>query len=360
MVLAYQQGHSAQHRTRIISERERGIMSDQNAIVTQSQNKIESPTIHKAREFASRLKFMIVNGNKLEDREVYALAHYSAANGLNPFAQEAYYLPGTGPVTGIVGYRRKAQEALNEECEHYNIKDPQRFWVETREATPDEALFDANDIAVFVTLHDSLANKAWRQSYFETARELKALGEEKYFEVAKEFVGKEPVWTGVGVVYASESFSAPGKKEKFDRFERAAKRGEKIALKKRFPSLQQFESAEDDHADAISVSFVEQEELPESVDVDATLEELGYAKQDNTPDDVKVACDVKSGKGIRYGDIATNELNFHLKNLQSKGDKATDLDSVKAQAILTIKAARAKGVISEPGAKQPELGGVQA
>ncbi|MDD5170524.1 MAG: recombinase RecT, partial [Syntrophales bacterium] len=195
----------------------------ENAIVT-TNNKIDSTTIVRAREFASRLKYMIVNGNKLEDKEVYALAHYAAANNLNPFAQECYYLPGTGPITGIVGYRRKADEALLDECHNFGINEPQHFWTETRQATQDEAVFDPDkDIAVFVTLRDSITNKTWRRSYFETVRELRELGEKDFFEVAKQFVGPEPVWTGVGVVQGSENF---GQKERFDRHERAAKRGE--------------------------------------------------------------------------------------------------------------------------------------
>ncbi|MFA7254047.1 MAG: hypothetical protein WC107_05850 [Patescibacteria group bacterium] len=327
-------------------------MTEQTALATQSgTQRIESPTIQKAREFASRLKFMIVNGNKLEDKEVYALAHYSAANGLNPFAQEAYYLPGTGPITGIVGFRRKAQESLEDECKTHGVTEPQRFWTETREATPEEANFEDGDIAVHVTLRESLTNKAWRQSYFETARELKALGEEKYFEVAKEFVGKEPVWTGVGVVYASEVFAGVGKKEKFDRFERAAKRAEKIALKKRFPSLQRFESAGDEHDDAISVSFVDVDEAPEKTDVNKALTDMGFDPEpEPTIDhDLQVACEQKDSKGRLYVSLPSGELRFHLKGIREKGQQATEDDGIKSQSIQMIISARESGVLQEPG-----------
>lgn len=336
-------------------------MTEQNAITTQTVQRIESPTILQAREFASRLKFMIVNGNKLEDREVYALAHYAAANGLNPFAQEAYYLPGTGPITGIVGFRRKAQESLEDECKLHGVTEPQRFWVETREATPEEANFEPGDIAVHVTLRESLTNKAWRHAYFETVRELKEFGDAKPFETAKEFVGKEPVWTGVGVVYASEAFAAPGKKEKFDRYERAAKRGEKIALKKRFPSLQSIDTG-NEHDDAITVSFVEQEQLPEPVDVNKNLKDMGFdpavVEGETTPeisDDLKIACEVKSSKGILYSSMPSGELQFHLRGLMDKGDNATDNDGICIHAIRKIKEARANGVLKEPVAKQQPL-----
>ncbi len=207
------------------------------------REKVESSTIVVARELATRLKYMIVNGSKLSDPEVFALAHYAAANRLNPFAQECYYMPGIGPITGIVGYRSKAQDALSEEAARAHINTPQPIWSETRPAEAGEANFDPDrDIAVHVTIHDSITNKTWRTAYFETVRELKELGEKDYFNVAKAFVGPEPVWTGVGVVYGGESFGGNGKPEKFDRYERAAKRAEKVALKKRFPSLQSLDS----------------------------------------------------------------------------------------------------------------------
>jgi len=225
-------------------------MDKNNELAKAEEKKIESPTVKAAREIAQRIKFMIVNGEKLTNDEVYALAQYAAANGLNPFAQECYYMPKTGPITGIVGFRRKAQEALIDECHVFGISDPQNFWIESRPATQAEAVFDPEkDIAVFVTLRDSITNKTWRRSYFETVRELRDLGEKDPFEKAKEYVGPEPVWTGVGIVKGDEHFSGnvwkdnkkmenEWKPEMFDRNERATKRAEKIALKKRFPSLQ--------------------------------------------------------------------------------------------------------------------------
>ena len=323
-----------------------------------------------ARELAKRLKYMIVNGNKLADQEVFALAHYAASTDLNPFAQECYYLPGTGPVPGVVGLRRKAQEALNAETNAARVP-MGYFWIETRPALPGEGNFDAiKDIAIHVTLHDSTVNKRWRTAYFETARELKELGEKDYLAAAKTFVGPEPVWTGVGVVAGSEAFSRDGKPEKFDRYERAAKRGEKLALKKRFPSLQQYEPATGAGAydeDTIDSTFVEtpsnEPKRPEA----EIMKELGFAadptpagpeitpNQDGSiPEDLdpmfeayQKAYDVLTSDKppVRYGEIDTDTLGYRRTAMQAAMAKYTDLQKVNAEkklaAIETIIAWRA-------------------
>lgn len=231
----------------------------------------------RAREIAQRVKFMIQNGRKLEDQEVYALAQYCAANDLNPFAGEAYYMPGAGPVPGIAGWRKKAQEQLNWEAENQKELGA-HFWCDVREATTEEAKHDPNrgDIAMFVTLHDWLSNKRWRRAFFETVRELKEIGYslEDANAQAKIMVGPEPVWTGVGTVYAEEIF---GKGEKFNRAERAAKRAEKIALRKRFPRVSLPEPASAEH-DAYDGEWVEADPAPRKSEAEL-LGDLGYDAQ---------------------------------------------------------------------------------
>ena len=70
-------------------------------------------------------------------------------------------------------------EELVYECGLNHLTDPQNFWCEARPATTDEAVFDpTKDIAVHVTLRDSISNKTWRRAYFETLREMKSLGVE--------------------------------------------------------------------------------------------------------------------------------------------------------------------------------------
>ena len=249
-------------------------MATQNAITTAVQSAQIITVNDRAREIATRIKYMIQNGRKLEDQEVYALAQYCAANDLNPFAGEAYYMPGAGPVPGIAGWRKKAQEQLNWEAENQKELGA-HFWCDVREATTEEAKHDPNrgDIAMFVTLHDWLSNKRLRRAFFETVRELKELGYslEDANAQAKVMVGPEPVWTGVGTVYAEENF---GKGEKFNRAERAAKRAEKIALRKRFPRVSLPEPAGAEH-DAYDGEWTEAEPAPRKSEAEL-LGDLGY------------------------------------------------------------------------------------
>lgn len=271
----------------------------------------DDPILEEARKFAKRLKYMIVNGQKLSDQEVYALAHYCASNQLNPFAQEAYYMPGTGPVTGIVGFRRKAQEALMSEIEQWSrmgikFDGPQNYWLEKRPATHDEAMFMDGDIAMHVTLHDSMARKQWQKSLFAAMRELRDAGCSDFMEckkIAEEMIGLEPVWTGVGVVCQGEKFSRDGSPEKYNRVERAEKRAEKQALKKRFPTLQQFDNTQSENAidvDAVDVSFLVEDEAEEQKQLsdktpDDIIREMGCFDTGKKPD--KPATDPVSSSG---------------------------------------------------------------
>lgn len=287
-------------------------MSDNQQLAKREDTAIQT----KARDLASRLKFMIANGNKLEDKEVYALAQYSAANDLNPFAQECYYLPGIGPCPGIVGWRKKAQEQLIWEAEKAGVNGA-HFWIESRDAQPGEAVFDpSKDIAVIVTLRDWLSSSRWRHEVFETARQLKEFGSKDPMQEAKDFVGPEPVWTGAGVVYGSENFGA---RDKFDRRERAAKRAEKIALRKRFPRVNLPEpiGAEVDFVDA---SFSEEQTRPTHTESE-NMRALGFdvdpePAQTATPQTAPAAptaydlsCDVTGSDGKRYGDLTDDDLS---------------------------------------------------
>jgi len=213
-------------------------MTEQNAIAT-TNNKIESETVRAAREIASRLKYMISNGNKLTDQEVYALAHYSAANGLNPFAGECYYIPGTGPCPGVAGWRTKAQEQMEYEAKLAN-QNGGNFWCEYFHADPTDCNFDPQkDIAYMVILHDSVSRKRWTDSVKEIAMDFVKIGVPFFdaFDKARELIGAEPITISYGVVFSTESFAKDGKPEKFDRHERAKKRGEKLCLRKRFPRI---------------------------------------------------------------------------------------------------------------------------
>lgn len=195
------------------------------------------------REMAQRIKLMIYNGKNLTDAESMALAQYSVGNGLNPFVGEAYYLPGKGPTPGIAGWRKKADEQL--EYERRNAKAPfARWFVEYPE--PDESERDTfdpkpGDIVVKAIVTDSLSKTDWEQRVLGAYVKLVAAGV-KDMDAAKELVGPRPMWTALGCVRASENFGG----DAMSRYERACKRAEKAAIRKRFPriNLPEFEDAD--------------------------------------------------------------------------------------------------------------------
>lgn len=187
--------------------------------------------------FAARLRSLVQNGKRLADDECIALAQFSLALELNPFVGEAYYIPGTGPVAGIAGWRGKADKQL--EYERVQAKQPFARW-HVEYVQPDDAemawlMAEDGDIAVKAILTDTLSRADYEQ------RKLKAMVEfaragiqfpdvQKYADV---LVGVAPAWTALGIVKRGENFGG----DKMPRYERACKRAEKAAIKKRFPRI---------------------------------------------------------------------------------------------------------------------------
>jgi hypothetical protein len=208
-------------------------MEDNKLVITKPQaNEIQLI----ARDLAQRLKYMIVNGNKLSDNEVYSLAQYAAANGLNPFAGECYYLPGIGPCPGVAGWRSKAQNQLDFEAKEAGLSGG-NIWYEYFHAKAEDCAYNPEkDIVYKVVQHDTVSFKRWRDSIMQTSDEFMKMGAgfSESYDKAREITGPEPVTVSWGGVFASEHF---GNVEKYDRHERAKKRGEKLCLRKRFPRI---------------------------------------------------------------------------------------------------------------------------
>jgi hypothetical protein len=246
-----------------VSDKQLATATQPHTLATQ-----ESPLNKKAHELALRIKYMIINGSKLADPEVFALAQYAAATDLNPFAQECYYLPGTGPVPGIAGWRKKANEQLVFEARDINFREPVGFWVDIRPCEPGEANFDPEkgDIAYHVALHDTLTRQRWMTEYFFAANQFMKMGMNLHeaSDAAKLMIGEEPVKTGVGVVFANEKFTRDGGTEKYDRHERAQKRAEKLAIRKRFQRIDLHEPEGVDVDDVVDIQFNEQPRMTEA------------------------------------------------------------------------------------------------
>ena len=191
------------------------------------------------RRMTARIKLMIQNGKRLNDDEAMALAQYAVATQLDPFCGQCYYIPGVGPVPGVAGYRAKADEQI--EYEARRAAEPLgRWWIEYTEADPSEARHDpTGDIAVKAILHDTLSKSAWERrilgAYIECVKG--GIAGDGAMEIARQIVGSEPTWSAIGIVFAEEKFSYDNKPEKMSRYERACKRAEKSAIKKRFPRV---------------------------------------------------------------------------------------------------------------------------
>jgi hypothetical protein len=221
-----------------------------------------------AEKLTARLKLMIFNGKKLSDDETKALATYAAINDLNPFVGECYFLPGVGPTPGIAGWRKKADEQLEYEARRAACPSA-RFWCDYLEADPREtgALL-AGDIAVKAVLHDTITKTQWEQGILKNMIELLKNHIENAATMARDIAGPEPTWTAIGIVKASENFGP----DKMPRYERACKRAEKAAIRKRFPRVYLPEPAGFD--DVVDGSFVEQP-TPAPRSQEQNLRELG-------------------------------------------------------------------------------------
>jgi hypothetical protein len=223
-----------------------------------------------------RLGAMIVNGKKLTDNEIAALAAYAMTNDLNPFNNECYYLPNMGPTPGIAGWRKKAQEQLDWEAQQSGEL-MAHYWIEYKKPEIGEAKFDSTkDVAWKVILRDWLSDKRWRRDVFDAMDKLQAAKVDDPYHEALKLVGDKPEWTGVGVVTSGENFG----NDKMDRNERAKKRAEKIAIRKRFPRIK-LPDPEIDYDDDVIDIISEPEESRTEKEI---LTDLGIEQEeDNNP-----------------------------------------------------------------------------
>lgn len=198
----------------------------QSLLVGDSENEIKNMT--------RKIMKLVPGGSRLNPEQSVELAVFCYVNALNPFNGEAYYLPGAGPVPGVMAYRNRAQNELEAQA-----GPTARFWFEYFPAEEGEADFDpeAGDIAYRAVLHESVAEEAYQRRLLEFYLELKKAGIEDAWPDAQRIVGEAPTWQAVGVVDHREEFTRGDKPDKWDRHERAKKRAEKWAIKKRFSRI---------------------------------------------------------------------------------------------------------------------------
>ncbi len=280
-----------------------------------------------ARGYIVRYRMMIVNGKKLSDEEIFALANYSASTGLDALAMECYYIPNVGPTPGIEGWRKKAQEQLEYEARQLDLKVAPSFWLEYYIADKNDAVFDDGDYAFRVVLKDSVSQASWLKMITELIHELNAAGETDVYKKAIEIAGKQPAWDAVGVVRKGENF---GNREYYDRNERAKKRAEKLALKKRFPRIHLSEAADSDVYDSGDFKVEVSADKPKVTQSQSEiLRELGF--EADTPEETSrpyspgyvkkiIAEEAEQNAGAKIGKQTIEEVNKALEYVFS-GDK---------------------------------------
>jgi len=316
----------------------------------------KSSLIMRAQEQMEIAKRLIVNGKKLQDDEVRALAVYTAQTGLNISMNECYYMPGTGPIPGIAGIRRLAKEAAMTEAndaKYRLVGKGYRLEFVSGESKKLDAVYDTKkgDIAYECILTSDMDEAFWLNKLFSVMDKFSAykLDFSDAKQKAIELIGNCPKISYVGVVYGSEVFSYNGKPEKMDRHERAKKRAEKGALKKRF-ALQinvEFEEPEEfiemeilngnSNAPLLDNSNKTTNELiselgfevdpeiqtppplewfdePESM-VETAVELGGIVKNSMT---LEMAISEVNSDGVKYGDLPTDKLQVMANALAKK------------------------------------------
>lgn len=167
------------------------------------------------REINERLGMMMLpGGRKLDAEQRLALAQASVMHGLDPFNGEIWIIPGSGVMIGIKGLRKKAHEQVqgNFWCNFSEIVNPEQ---RQRYGIPDGCLafechlFDTETIMQYVGAVEKFTKVGMK------------------FEQAIELLGNQPFAIGVG-------FANPAENSKMTLVQRAMKRAEADAIKRRF------------------------------------------------------------------------------------------------------------------------------
>ena len=182
----------------------------------------EKPVTHERGMF-EKLQLMVTNGKKLSQDEAVALAQFSVAEGLDPFNQECFYIPKVGPVIGIKGLRKKAEQQIKTigPKEYYNItfKDISK---DAQSILKDPEI----QFAFIAVLKDTVTFGKY------ISLEIEARAGNIPADRIQEIIGDVPSWEAIGFWKVTEGNQY--KDQYFHPIERAKKRAEALVLRKRF------------------------------------------------------------------------------------------------------------------------------
>jgi hypothetical protein len=197
----------------------------EQAIVVSKQPSAVAPWADRGevRELAERLQTMIPGGQKLTHVEALTLAQAAVAHGLDPFNGELWFLKDKqgkpmGLMAGIKGHRRSAHRQMREEGGG-------NYWPEF------EGPLSVDEKAAVGIPKDALAYRCKirdTQTVDQYVSQIERLMKTGLpWEIVEGIVGKKPFTEGIG-------FAQPSERSKMTLVQRAQKRAEADALKRRF------------------------------------------------------------------------------------------------------------------------------
>jgi len=168
-----------------------------SALVRASPRLLPYGTPEELAEMVGRVRFMVHGGDKLADKEIWALAEASFMLGLNPIIGECWLLKGLGFMPGIKGLRRPGRKQFAERDAH------EFLYFEAITETTDFELYKIPLGSLAFFCKGTVSDK--RRSQAEDAKVWRdALGPDAPYEVILERVGPPTETIGIGFVTAEQ------------------------------------------------------------------------------------------------------------------------------------------------------------
>lgn len=177
------------------------------------------------------LRELVVNGKKLNDQQIVGRAAFAAMQGLDPVTEVHTLVDNSGNTMAhtmaINGYRRKCAEQVEAKIPGGTV--------DLEFAEIEKAKLPPNSFVGFeCRLRDSVSYQDWQKRILDVGKTLKEVLGSLDYKVLIEACGPAPIYTGVGIVYQDEL--SAWKDKNFNPIERAKKRAELNARKRRFPT----------------------------------------------------------------------------------------------------------------------------
>jgi hypothetical protein len=306
-------------------------------------------------KYMSLLREMIVNGRKLTDDQIEGRAAFSLQQGLDPISEVNTIIDKEGRTLShtmhINGYRRKCLEQERNDCPGGNID--LEFIPMEKEEMPAGAY-----VGFECRLRDDASYVGWQKRVTQLGKVLRdAIGGSVTFSEIMQASGPAPVYTGIGIVYQDEL--NPYKDRNFNPHERAKKRAENNARKRRFPTNAPMIENEN------GVGGIVVEDVAWGEDEDATGKKVSDVSQPVitvSPREIPMlaekpltatltlseAMEVVNSKGVPYYQLESKDLSYMsaaiIKSLGKPDIKEPDriANARKLNAIKLILEARAK------------------